>query len=161
MEFPDSAIYQVGPWRHAARHWQKGCRWSLNKSRSELTADEVTAYETHPGRGAEILSAVEGIPTDILQITNEHPENCLGLGYPAHLRRMKIHPLARVVAVANEFCSLVLKNPNSPGMKPAEAIQRMLSLHPEHYEETSLQALIKVFKLDMVVPSRHNPEGTA
>jgi len=117
----------------------------LNKVRADLSADEVSLLETHPIRGVEILKQLQCIPTDVLQIVHEHHENCLGLGYPAHLRRTKIHPLAKVVGLANAFCNLAIKNPNSPGFGPAEAIRRLTSLNPEYYDEAALEALMKVF----------------
>jgi len=46
-----------------------------------------------------------------------------------------------------EFCNLVIRNPNSAGMKPAEAIQRLISLNPEYYDESALQALMKIFSI--------------
>jgi len=122
-------------------------RETLEKPRKDMTPEEIALFESHPTRGAEILAQLQCIPTDILQITHEHHENCVGLGYPMRLKKSKIHPLARVVAVANEFCNLVIKNPNSPGLKPAEAIQRMLSLHPEYYDEAPLRALMQIFKI--------------
>lgn len=121
----------------------------LEKSRKDLTPEDVILLESHPVRGAEILAQLQCVPTDILQITHQHHENCQGFGYPLRLKKSRIHPLAKVIAVANEFCNLVIKNPNSPGLKPAEAIQRMLSLNPECYDAEAMQALMRVFKIPM------------
>jgi putative nucleotidyltransferase with HDIG domain len=119
----------------------------LNKTRSELSAEEISLLESHPVRGAEILAQLQCVPSDVLQIVHEHHENCLGFGYPSHLKKSKIHPLAKVVALANEFCNFVIKNPNSPGLKPGDAIQRLISLNPEYYDEAALQALMKLFNI--------------
>lgn len=117
----------------------------LEKPRVEMTPDDVYVLESHPIRGAELLARLPCIPADVLQIAHQHHENALGFGYPSGLKKNKIHPMARVVAVANEFCGLVIKNPNSVGIGPAEAIQRMLSLNPEHAREEAVQALARIF----------------
>ncbi len=119
----------------------------LEKPRMELTPDEIALFESHPKRGAEILAQLQCIPTDILQIAHEHHENCVGTGYPMRLRKTKITPLARVVSVANDFCNWMIKNPNSPGLKPVEAIHRMLSLNPGYYDEAPLRALMQIFNI--------------
>jgi putative nucleotidyltransferase with HDIG domain len=119
----------------------------LNKARNELSAEEVALLESHPTRGTEILTQLQCVPSDVLQIIHEHHENCLGIGYPSHLKKTKIHPLAKVVALANEFCNFVIKNPNCPGLKPGDAIQRLISLNPEYYDEAALQALMKLFNI--------------
>jgi HD-GYP domain-containing protein (c-di-GMP phosphodiesterase class II) len=63
------------------------------------------------------------------------------------MKRERIHPMARVVSVANEFCNLVIKNPNSAGMKPEEAVQRLLTLYIDNFEAAPFMALMRVFKM--------------
>lgn len=100
----------------------------LLKSRKNLNEDEIRLIESHPVRGFEILSSIKEIPSDVLQITQQHHEQCTGAGYPAGLNKMRIHPLARLVSIANEFCHLVLPTSGEGAKTPQEAIQ-YLSLH--------------------------------
>lgn len=120
----------------------------LAKPRRSLSHEEVKMLESHPVRGMEILAQVQSVPTDVLQIVHQHHENCLGLGYPSHAKKSKTHPMARVVSVANDFCNLVLPTADGPGMKPSEGIYRMMSLHPEHYDEVPLKALARLLHAD-------------
>ncbi len=118
----------------------------LNKTRNELTIEEVKILETNPLRGMEILRQVKGIPQDILQIALQHHENCLGLGFPVGLKKHNIHPMAKVISVANEFCNHVIKNPNSPqGCQPHEGIKKMISLQADQLDHTMVGALMEVF----------------
>jgi putative nucleotidyltransferase with HDIG domain len=118
----------------------------LDRPRKDLKPEEIAILERHTLRGAQILGALPCVPTDIVQIAHEHHENCMGFGYPLGLKKMKIHPFARVVAVADEFCKLALKNPNSPNGMPAhEAIQQIISLNAEYYDREALNALMKIF----------------
>jgi putative nucleotidyltransferase with HDIG domain len=117
----------------------------LKKSRAMMTAAEVKLYESHPSRGVEILSQIRAIPGDILQIVQQHHENCLGTGWPAALKRMHIHPMARVVSVADEFCRLVIKTPWSPALPVPEALERIYVARSQEFDRPVLEALIQIF----------------
>lgn len=125
----------------------------LSKSRRELSAEEVKLIETHPIRGLEILSGVRSIPSDVLQIVYQHHENCVGLGYPKRLPGSKIHPMAKVVSVANEFCNLALASAHGPGIPPKEAIERLIAADAEALDPAAFAALSKAFKF--VPPPRN------
>lgn len=94
-----------------------------NKPRAEWNYEEVKEYESHPYRGMMILASLKDIPEDIIAIVYEHHENSMGQGFPRKLWDMKIHPLARVVGLANTFCELTLKSTLNPTpMTPEEAV---------------------------------------
>jgi putative nucleotidyltransferase with HDIG domain len=120
----------------------------LEKQRKDMSAEEVKMYESHPQRGAEILGQIPSVPSDILQIVMQHHENCLGLGFPLRLMRRRIHPMAKVVSLANEFCTLVLKGPSSMNLSPTQAIQRLSAIQPDRFESQLIAALKKLFKMD-------------
>lgn len=122
----------------------------LEKSKKELSEQARKIFETHSAKGAALLAQVPSIPSDIIEITQQHHENCLGTGFPTKLSKNRIHPLARVIAVASDFCNLVVKGPESPGIDVKLALQQMTSTNPKQYDEPVLQALVKLFK---VLPS--------
>ncbi|MBI3556662.1 MAG: response regulator [Deltaproteobacteria bacterium] len=125
-------------------------RLILEKARKDLSHDELKLLESHPTRGLEILGEIRSIPSDVLQIAMQHHENCMGQGYPAGLKRQHIHPLARVIAVANEFCGHALRSPsNHTVMAPIEAINRMINLHSELLDAGIMAALLMLFKIDL------------
>lgn len=115
------------------------------KQRKDYTLEDVLLYESHPQRGMEILSQLPLVPSDVLQVVLQHHEHCSGLGFPMRLKRTHIHPMARVVAVADEFCNLVLKSPNSLNLSPVEALNRMSSLHSGRFDSPFLHALMRKF----------------
>ncbi|MBI3555864.1 MAG: response regulator [Deltaproteobacteria bacterium] len=120
----------------------------LLKPRVELTAEEARQLDSHPLRGRDILCQLPGIPTDIIQIVLQHHEDCAGQGRPFGLKKERIHPLARLLSVADTFCHLALKSPDSAGMSPKEAIERMLVLHRGSLDPVFLTALAEVFHLE-------------
>lgn len=98
----------------------------VKKSKHEMTYDELQTYEQHPFKGMQLLLGLGMVPDDVVAIVYEHHENAIGQGYPRKLRSLKMHPLARVVAVANEFCNLTIENPNCK--KPRTAREALLTI---------------------------------
>ena len=126
----------------------------LLKARKDLTPDEVKVIESHPMRGIELLSQVKGMPGDVLQVAVQHHENCAGLGYPYRLSKHKIHPFARLVALTDKFCNLVLKGPNSPELSPVEAIEQIRICHEQEFDMAFLPALATVFRVQLPFPAK-------
>lgn len=97
--------------------------WS--KPRVQLQQKERTILESHPTRSKEILLELKSIPEDVVEIAYQHHEDCLGTGYPRGLSRAKIHPLAKIVYVANRFVEFVLSTEQRMGITADEAILQM------------------------------------
>lgn len=117
----------------------------LAKPRSEWTFDEVREYETHPYRGMLILSSLKNVPEDVIAIAYQHHENSMGQGFPRRLWDMRIHPLARVVAVANVFCNLTLKTSlNLIPMSAAKAIEYIDQTMGQPFNKEVFKALEKL-----------------
>jgi putative nucleotidyltransferase with HDIG domain len=127
----------------------------LNKPRHLLDAQEMRLYESHTVRGAEILGQLPFVPDEIIKITAQHHENCLGMGYPAGLRMDFIHPLARLVSVANEFCNLAIRGPHTPALSPTEALGRMSLIYIDTLDPVFFVALAKLFHFQ-IDPSYFN-----
>jgi putative nucleotidyltransferase with HDIG domain len=121
----------------------------LMKSRSSLSLEEVKILETHPGRSLEILSAMGSIPEDLIQVVYQHHEREFGNGYPLKLPKAKITPLARLIAVADEFCKFAVKNPDSGGMSPKAAAARLLATHGKALDMNFIETLGKIIGVDL------------
>lgn len=76
----------------------------LEKPRVKMTAAEIKIIESHPARGRDLLLSMPEFPSDLAQIVYQHHENQAGTGYPLGIGGIKIHPLAKVLRVADEFC---------------------------------------------------------
>jgi putative nucleotidyltransferase with HDIG domain len=119
-------------------------RTILEKHRSALTVTEIKLLETHPLKGAEILSSIPSIPSDIIQIVIQHHETCDGRGYPGRLSRSKINQVAKLISVADEFCELAIKSATSPGLPGLEAVARLRMIQGDALDAQYLNALEKV-----------------
>jgi response regulator RpfG family c-di-GMP phosphodiesterase len=119
----------------------------LQKPRIALSQEEVQTLETHVVRGNTLLNGIDGIPAEVSQACLQHHEDCSGLGYPLHLTKNKIIPIARLIYVADLFCNLSLKSPTCPGASPKEALTKMIHTHGKRLDPDYLTALLKVFRM--------------
>ncbi len=121
----------------------------LDKKRSELKGSEVKALEAHVAKGVEILSKSSCFSDDILQIIKQHHENNIGTGYPLKLTKSRIHPVARLIAVCDEFCDLVIgEGKEQSKITPREAVKRIFLLHYETMDSNFLHPLAQIVGLD-------------
>lgn len=124
----------------------------LKKARKDLSHAEIQAYESHPNRGLEILSSIQSVPEDVVQIVYQHHEDCLGYGFPQKLKKNKIHPLARLVSVANIFCEAALPGHHGKGASGPEAIRHMATFFKDGLDPDMFAALMRLFDVD---PAEH------
>ncbi len=79
----------------------------------DYTAEELKEYQRHPLIALDMLKGFPDITTEVLLIIAQHHESPTGNGFPAGLSDALIFPMAKVVAIADEFCELVIKSPGS------------------------------------------------
>ncbi len=120
-------------------------RETLEKPRHLLTTAERRQIESHVTRGQEILMAISGIPEDIVQIVFEHHEDCIGQGYPLAKIKKELHPLSRILQVANLFMEQALKGPHNPGMTGLAAAQFIERIYNSRVDTDCIKALKSIF----------------
>lgn len=117
----------------------------LEKPRPLLTQSERTLIETHVTRSYEILSCLRTIPSDVMEIVYQHHEDILGQGYPRRLEKLKLHPLAKIVQVADQFAMVAIKGPHHAGMSGKNAVSYLTEIHKDKFEKDVLVALHSIF----------------
>lgn len=90
----------------------------------DLTPDERIRIERHPTIAGEILRPIRGVE-EIAEIVLSHHECPDGTGYPRHLTSATIHPLARVLRVADVYAALVEARPYKEPISPGAVLARM------------------------------------
>lgn len=109
-----------------------------------LTDDEWKLMQKHPQYGLVILD--EHKSTDnIKACAFEHHESMAGNGYPQQLSAAEIHPMARVVAVADTYDALTTKRSYNDPMKPTDAIDLMAGKLAGKYDPEVMKALVAIF----------------
>lgn len=73
------------------------------KNPNELSSQDIRLLEGHVLRGRDILSSISGMPAEAITVAHQHHENVDGSGYPQKLFLDNIHPISRLVSLANRF----------------------------------------------------------
>jgi len=85
----------------------------------KLTQGEWLQVEQHPIHTANILEQISSITQHTLLAAYQSHERCDGSGYPRRRRQRNIHPLARIVGIADTYAAMTCHrphrdNPNHP-----------------------------------------------
>lgn len=123
----------------------------LNRPLKDMSKVELDLFRKHSDIGADLLSKVEDLPAEIVQIVRHHHELCDGSGYPEGLSSTKIHPVAKVIGVSDEFFKLYRGGlGNGSGMSPKDAIlyleKKNKSIDAARVKWEALPALKQVFQ---------------
>jgi putative nucleotidyltransferase with HDIG domain len=119
----------------------------IEKPLSAMAAEEVQQYETHSFKGMQMLQSLGIVPDDIVSIVYEHHENSIGQGFPQRLRDVKMHPLAKVISLADAYANLILPNVNCPVPKnPREGLMYIEHTLGIPYNREAFRALKRVIE---------------
>lgn len=110
-----------------------------------LTDDEWKQMQKHPQYGLVILNE-HSSSDNIKACAFEHHESMAGNGYPQKLAGVDIHPMARVVSVADTYDALTTKRSYNDPMKPTDAIELMAGKLAAKYDPVVMKALMAIFQ---------------
>lgn len=101
---------------------------SLRRAARALDEAETNRLRRHPALGVVLLEAVVGLPEVVLVACHQHHERNDGSGYPRGVPSARLHPLAKLVAVADVFAGLTAPRPHRPAVKPYDAMERTVTM---------------------------------
>lgn len=130
----------------------------VDKNRHEMTAEEVTIWETHSYRGAQILLSLPEMPSEVVAVALEHHENSIGQGFPRRIRDSKMNPFAKIVALADIFVDLTLvMSEKNKKMSADSAVHHLEYGLGSPYNKACMVALKRALNIkeDFI----HEPEG--
>ncbi|MDD4587922.1 MAG: HD domain-containing protein [Heliobacteriaceae bacterium] len=104
---------------------------SLLRKGQNLDPAEQLHYQLHCQLGYDVLRKKYGFDQAVCLIAQQHHELLDGTGYPGRLAENKISPLAKIVAVCNQFNNLVNRQPK---MVPSEALEQIMGLAGRHFD---------------------------
>jgi len=93
---------------------------------TKLTADEVEEMKRHTVHGYSVLKNVAAINEGVKLTALQHHERYDGSGYPLGLSGDKIHPYARVVAIADIFHAMTVKRSYRKEQSPYLVLEQLL-----------------------------------
>ncbi|MCZ8062991.1 HD-GYP domain-containing protein [Silanimonas sp.] len=106
-------------------------------------AVERRLFQGHAAQGMT-LGKKMGLPADVLDVIAQHHEYADGSGYPSGLKGEQIKPLARVVALVNQYDNLC--NPGNPAqsLTPHDALALIFARQRDAFDATVLAAFIRM-----------------
>ena len=113
------------------------------KADTGLTDADWEIVKTHPERGAEVVSKVEGYEP-IAEIILAHHERIDGEGYPHKLRGDDIPALARVLSVADVYDVMTARDSYRRPVSSLEAIQELRRVAGTQLDERFVEAFVGV-----------------
>jgi HD-GYP domain-containing protein (c-di-GMP phosphodiesterase class II) len=94
----------------------------LNKP-GQLTAEERQTMNLHPEYGYYLTQSTPGIPAAVQFAVRQHHERENGDGYPNKLKGDKIHPFAKIVAIADTYDALTTNKVYKRSVPPFMALE--------------------------------------
>lgn len=93
----------------------------------ELSPEEYSEVAAHPVRVFEFLQRYgQHIATPARLVAYQIHERCDGSGYPRGAAGKRIHPLAKIAAVADVFVALISPRPHRRPLAPYNAMEKIL-----------------------------------
>lgn len=108
-----------------------------------LNEIEWAQMQKHPQFGLVILDQHKASEA-IKACSFEHHESVSGNGYPQQLQAHEIHPMAKIVALADTFDALTTQRSYNKPMKPAGALEFMKTKLAGRYDEEMMRAMYDV-----------------
>ena len=109
-----------------------------------LTSKEMEEVRTHTTQGYQHLKDDVDINSHIRMIVLQHHEWLNGTGYPHGLTAMNIHPLSKIVAIADVYDALTSDRPYRQALPPNEAIEFLLGHANQQLDEDLVKHFIKL-----------------
>ncbi|MGQ9800154.1 MAG: HD domain-containing phosphohydrolase [Candidatus Saccharicenans sp.] len=116
----------------------------LNKP-GRLNEHEFNLIKDHPRVGYEIIKTIE-FPWPVAEIIYQHHERLDGSGYPLGLKDGQIHPMARILAVADVVEAMLSHRPYRSAFGPQEVIQEISVNRGLTYDPPAVDACIELLR---------------
>lgn len=116
----------------------------LNKP-GRLTPSEFNMIKEHPRVGYEILKTID-FPWPVAEIVYQHHERLDGSGYPQGLKNGKIHPVSRVLAVADVVEAMLSHRPYRSAFSPLEVAAEIKKGSGTLYDPQTVKACLDILR---------------
>ncbi len=106
----------------------------------QLSTTERLEMMRHPERGVEIVSKMDAIPPEVIDIIHHHHLRYDRTGYPKDSRGCQVSPLVDMVTIADTFDAMTTLRCYQKPFSPKKALDRLgqmsgSHLHPEYVEK--------------------------
>lgn len=117
---------------------------SILEKKGPLTPEEFELVKTHASAGYNILRTETKVDSRIALMALQHHERPDGRGYPWGVTHEEIHPLARIVAVADVYDALTTDRVYRPAVAVFEAIRTITDCSGSQFDPQVVEAFRRV-----------------
>lgn len=116
----------------------------LNKP-GPLNTEELSLLSAHPTIGAEIIG---GLPflKEVATIISQHHERPDGKGYPEGLSGEDIHPVARIISVADAYDAMMTSRAYRTALDKDAVLNELHEHRGTQFDSEAVEALLKIYK---------------
>lgn len=114
---------------------------------ASILFSEAEGIKEHPLLGANLAKKIPGISEDTLKIIAQHHEFRDGTGYPAEIKNLEIHPLARVAAICDAYMTLVSPYDTDYAISPHEAMIAVVDPAFQRFDPRVMRAFVNVMTI--------------
>lgn len=109
------------------------------------TSSEIQLIKQHPTIVENVLNKSEDIPEQVKILVKQHHECNDGSGFPAQLKKDKIHKLTEILQVADLYDEYIHGLTDQPGMLPTNALKKIYqAARKGQFSETVVSEMIHV-----------------
>lgn len=117
-----------------------------DEDESQMTKEQIEQYRTHPVVGAQLLRAMPGIDSKVIDIVAHHHDR------PNQERSFAISsggltPASEVIGIGDEFMRMIAKCKANPGRKPLQAMELNVF---RHFSKPTVDAFRSAFFLTLL-----------
>jgi len=122
---------------------------NLYNSQQVLDQTEFIDITKHCAIATDLLfEKMQRVPVGVRMVVYQMHERCDGSGYPRGSTAERIHPLAKISAVADSYVALVSSRPHRHAMLPYFAMKKMLEdVKAGLYDSAVIRALLHTISL--------------
>lgn len=113
------------------------------KTEDAMDDTERKIYRTHPQISCEMLHAVEDVDELSRTVVLQHHEQMDGRGYPYGVPATKLHEMARIVSVCDEYDDLIRNGKNGAAVSPEAAAEYLVIGTADRYDRTIVEYFLK------------------
>lgn len=113
--------------------------WS---QKQPLTITQRLDVMKHPIHSLDAIEGIDEISDDVRCIVYQAHERAHGQGYPRQVPGELIHPLAKIVGIADTYVAMVSDRPYRPAILPYKAVEAIVKQVKDGYFEPGVARLL-------------------
>ncbi len=117
----------------------------IRRADRPLDESEINRVRRHPSMSVTLLEAMADLPEVVSLCAYQHHERDDASGYPCGLTSRKIHPIARLVAVADNYAGMTAPRPHRTGIQAYRAMEQIVTMASAgKFERSFTRTLVRV-----------------